>query len=109
MKSAGRQGFLAGLVMAATSLSPVFAADFMFENLDGTGEGLNDETAVSPVGGNPGVTLGEQRLLVLGVEGHGPEPATELTLWVTDSTEDGTTRLRRFPPATGRTGEAKPR
>ncbi len=31
-------------------------------NLDGAGEGFNDATAVSPVGGNPGTTLGAQRL-----------------------------------------------
>ena len=29
------------------------------------GEGLNDETVVAPVGGNPGTTLGEQRLNVI--------------------------------------------
>jgi len=33
-------------------------------NLDGAGEGFNDPTAVAPVGGNAGVTLGQQRLNV---------------------------------------------
>lgn len=33
-------------------------------NLDGAGEGFNDATAVAPVGGNTGVTLGQQRLNV---------------------------------------------
>ncbi len=32
-------------------------------NRDGPGEGFNDLTAVEPVGGNPGTTLGEQRLI----------------------------------------------
>jgi hypothetical protein len=31
-------------------------------NLDGAGEGFNDNTAVAPVFGNPGVTRGQQRL-----------------------------------------------
>lgn len=31
-------------------------------NLDGSGEGFNDQTVVAPVGGNPGTTLGAQRL-----------------------------------------------
>lgn len=31
---------------------------------DGAGEGFNDATVVSPVGGNAGTTLGEQRLIV---------------------------------------------
>ena len=32
-------------------------------NNDGAGEGFNDPTVVAPVGGNPGTTLGEQRLI----------------------------------------------
>ena len=31
-------------------------------NMDGPGEGFNDPTPVAPVGGNPGTTLGQQRL-----------------------------------------------
>ena len=41
------------------------AAEFNFINGDGPGEGLNDPTPVAPVGGNPGTTLGAQRLAVL--------------------------------------------
>jgi hypothetical protein len=33
-------------------------------NLDGPGEGFNDPTPVAPVGGNPGTTVGAQRLYV---------------------------------------------
>jgi hypothetical protein len=35
---------------------------FVINNLDGPGEGFNDPTPVAPVPGNPGTTLGEQRL-----------------------------------------------
>ena len=38
---------------SATTITPV--------NLDPAGSGLNDLTAAAPVGGNPGVTVGEQR------------------------------------------------
>ncbi len=40
-------------------------ADFIFVNLDGSGEGLNDPTPAPPVGGNPGTTVGAQRLAAL--------------------------------------------
>jgi len=42
------------------------AATVTVVNLDGAGEGFNDATTVSPVGGNDGTTLGEQRLNVFG-------------------------------------------
>jgi hypothetical protein len=38
------------------------AATVVISNLDGAGEGFNDPTPVTPVGGNPGTTLGQQRL-----------------------------------------------
>src|SRR5712671_6545377 len=40
------------------------AANFVLINLDSAGEGFNDTTPAAPVGGNPGTTLGEQRLNV---------------------------------------------
>ncbi len=40
------------------------AATITIVNLDGAGEGFNDPTAAAPVGGNPGVTVGQQRLNV---------------------------------------------
>jgi hypothetical protein len=41
------------------------AATIMIVNTDtGTGRGFDDSTPVAPVGGNPGVTLGQQRLFV---------------------------------------------
>lgn len=44
---------------------PVGAANIVIVNDDGSGEGLNDPTAVAPVTGNPGTTLGAQRLNAL--------------------------------------------
>jgi len=37
-------------------------ATIIIINTDGVGEGFNDPTPAAPVGGNPGTTLGEQRL-----------------------------------------------
>ena len=43
--------------------SPAFgAATIVIQNGDAAGVGFNDTTAVAPVGGNPGTTLGQQRL-----------------------------------------------
>lgn len=57
------------LAIAALSIvlaaGPVSAANFVLVNGDSAGEGLNDTTPVTPVGGNTGTTLGEQRLIVL--------------------------------------------
>lgn len=40
------------------------AATIIIVNQDGAGEGFNDPTPAAPVGGNPGVTVGQQRLNV---------------------------------------------
>lgn len=39
------------------------AATFLVINNDGPNEGFNDPTAAAPVGGNPGTTVGAQRLI----------------------------------------------
>lgn len=39
------------------------AATITVVNVDGPGEGFNDPTPVAPVGGNPGTTRGQQRLI----------------------------------------------
>lgn len=39
-------------------------ATFIIVNTDGAGEGFNDPTPAAPVGGNPGTTVGQQRLNV---------------------------------------------
>ena len=41
-----------------------WSADVILINLDPPGVGLNDPTPASPVGGNPGTTIGEQRVNV---------------------------------------------
>lgn len=50
--------------VVAGSWGPVagYASTFVINNLDDPNEGFNDPTPVSPVGGNPGNTLGAQRL-----------------------------------------------
>src|SRR5262245_27044680 len=52
--------------LAALLLLPVFvqAATIAIINNDGVGEGFNDTTAVAPVPGNPGTTIGTQRLFI---------------------------------------------
>ena len=49
------------LLLGASSLA-LAAATIVIVNGDGPGEGFNDPTPVAPVGGNPGTTLGAQRL-----------------------------------------------
>ena len=51
---------LAALLVAAPAFA---AATITIVNVDGPGEGFNDPTAAVPVGGNPGTTVGQQRLL----------------------------------------------
>ena len=51
------------LALALLAPLPLRAATITIINADGPGEGFNDPTAVSPVGGNNGTTLGQQRLL----------------------------------------------
>lgn len=48
----------------AASASLAHAATITIVNGDAAGEGFNDPTVVAPVGGNPGATLGAQRLYV---------------------------------------------
>ena len=45
------------------SVSPSGAATITIVNLDGPGEGFNDPTAATPLGGNTGTTVGQQRLI----------------------------------------------
>jgi hypothetical protein len=52
------------LLAIAVAASPVAdAATFLVINNDGAGEGFNDPTPASPVGGNTGTTIGAQRLM----------------------------------------------
>ena len=62
MPAGMRLGILA-LLLGLFSLN-AWATQIIISNLDGAGEGFNDATPVAPVGGNPGTTLGQQRLNV---------------------------------------------
>ena len=58
---------LVTLALAAVAVAPIANAvpgKIVIKNLDGAGEGFNATTAAAPVGGNPGVTVGQQRLNV---------------------------------------------
>ncbi len=57
-------GLLSLALLVLLALTPVItsAATIVIVNNDGAGEGFNDPTLVAPVGGNPGTTLGAQRL-----------------------------------------------
>ena len=52
---------LAALVCAAPAVASANATIIIINN-DGPGEGFNDPTPATPVGGNPGTTVGQQRL-----------------------------------------------
>lgn len=53
---------IATLAVLAVTHLPASAATITIVNNDGPGEGFNDPTPVAPIGGNPGTTLGQQRL-----------------------------------------------
>jgi hypothetical protein len=52
------------VLLLALSAAPAFArATITILNADGPNEGFNDPTPAAPVGGNPGTTIGAQRLI----------------------------------------------
>ncbi|MHB8078056.1 MAG: PA domain-containing protein [Candidatus Krumholzibacteriia bacterium] len=61
----GRGAVAAALLLGlALSAAAVSAATITILNVDAAGEGFNDPTPASPVGGNTGTTVGQQRLIV---------------------------------------------
>lgn len=50
------------LALLALTAAAAPAATITIVNVDDPGEGFNDPTPAAPVGGNPGTTIGEQRL-----------------------------------------------
>jgi len=61
------RGILATLAMASLAIAPLAYAlpgKIVIKNLDSAGEGFNLGTPAAPVGGNPGTTIGQQRLNV---------------------------------------------
>jgi hypothetical protein len=59
-KTLGAACLAAALALGAAA--PAQAATIVIVNQNGPGDGFNDPTPVAPVGGNPGTTLGQQRL-----------------------------------------------
>lgn len=58
-----RPSAFAALALVGLTSTPAYAAaTITIQNVDGAGEGFNDPTPASPVGSNPGTTLGQQRL-----------------------------------------------
>jgi hypothetical protein len=55
---------ITGMVLALSVTKEVPAAVIRIINGDGPGEGFNDSTPAAPVAGNPGTTIGAQRLFV---------------------------------------------
>jgi hypothetical protein len=53
---------LALLALGVGAVPARASVTIVIVNVDGPGEGFNDPTPVAPVGGNPGTTLGQQRL-----------------------------------------------
>ncbi len=64
-RASSRRALAIALVLGlALTASAGLAATITIVNVDGAGEGFNDPTPAAPVGGNPGVTIGQQRLNV---------------------------------------------
>src|SRR5436309_14097386 len=64
-----RRGALRGLIaasflLAGWAVQKAAATTITILNNDAAGEGFNDPTPATPVGGNPGTTIGAQRLYV---------------------------------------------
>ena len=53
-----------GLAFVIAAVPALADANITIVNVDGPNEGFNDPTPAAPVGGNPGTTLGQQRLNV---------------------------------------------
>src|SRR5262249_38589791 len=64
------RGPMSGALLRASSLAAVLVAtvalagaEIHIRDANDSGQGLNDRTPADPVGGNPGTTVGEQRLI----------------------------------------------
>ena len=51
-------------IVTTLYVAPLSATKISIVNLDGAGEGFNDNTPATAIGGNTGITIGEQRLQV---------------------------------------------
>ena len=82
--------FLIGLCTLALVAGSARAAMITVVNLDGPNEGFNDPTPVAQVGGNPGTTLGEQRLIAFqyAADAWGALPPKVQEIFRNEGTED---------------------
>ena len=58
-----KKTLIAAAVAASFVAAPSFGANIILNNVDLPGEGFNDLTPATPVGGNMGTTIGAQRLI----------------------------------------------
>jgi hypothetical protein len=58
-----KKNLLGVAVALGLASSPALAVDLQLRNVDPPGVGFNDPTPATPVGGNTGTTVGEQRLI----------------------------------------------
>ncbi len=65
-----RRILLLTMLLTLACITVSNAAVITILNNDGAGEGFNDPTPAAPVGGNPGVTVGQQRLNVFQEAGN---------------------------------------
>ena len=79
-------------VLGLTASAAFGAANIVIVNVDGPGEGFNDPTIVSPVGGNSGTTVGQQRLIAFqhaaAIWGQRLDSAVEIRVRASSSTSD---------------------
>ena len=64
MKTLLRRSALLAAALLVVGALTANAATIVINNIDGAGEGFNDPTPAAPVGGNPGTTVGAQRLYI---------------------------------------------
>jgi PA domain len=57
------RSFAVVAVLGAAAALPAWSANMILNNVDAAGVGFNDPTPATPVGGNTGVTVGDQRLV----------------------------------------------
>jgi PA domain len=57
------RSFAFAAVLGAAAALPAWSANMILNNVDAAGVGFNDPTPATPVGGNTGVTVGDQRLV----------------------------------------------
>jgi hypothetical protein len=62
-KNHGKTLALAAAVLGSALAMPALAANMVLNNVDAPGVGFNDTTPATPVGGNTGTTVGQQRLV----------------------------------------------